>query len=39
MTLILNKADVASVLDMKDCMAAVEQAFAELSEWLRLYYR
>ena len=31
MTLILNKADVASVLDMKDCMTAVEQAFAELS--------
>jgi ornithine cyclodeaminase/alanine dehydrogenase len=31
MTLILNKADVASVLDMKDCMGAVEQAFAELS--------
>ena len=32
MTLILNKNDVASVLDMKDCMDAVEQAFAELSE-------
>jgi ornithine cyclodeaminase/alanine dehydrogenase len=32
MTLILNKADVASVLDMKDCIAAVELAFAELSE-------
>jgi alanine dehydrogenase len=32
MTLILNKAEVASVLEMKDCMAAVEQAFAELSE-------
>jgi len=31
MTLILNKADVASVLEMKDCMTAVEQAFAELS--------
>jgi ornithine cyclodeaminase/alanine dehydrogenase len=31
MTLILNKADVASLLDMKDCMTAVEQAFAELS--------
>jgi len=31
MTLILNKADVASVLNMKDCMTAVEQAFAELS--------
>jgi len=31
MTLILNKADVASVLEMKDCMDAVEQAFAELS--------
>jgi ornithine cyclodeaminase/alanine dehydrogenase len=32
MTLILNKDDVASVLDMKDCMTAVEQAFAELSD-------
>ena len=32
MTLILNKADVASVLDMKDCMVVVEQAFAELSD-------
>jgi ornithine cyclodeaminase/alanine dehydrogenase len=32
MTLILNKADVASVLQMKDCMAVVEQAFAELSD-------
>ncbi|MCX6247616.1 MAG: ornithine cyclodeaminase family protein [Bacteroidetes bacterium] len=32
MTLILNKAEVASVLEMKDCMAAVELAFAELSE-------
>jgi ornithine cyclodeaminase/alanine dehydrogenase len=32
MTLILNKADVASVLEMKDCMNVVEQAFAELSE-------
>jgi len=31
MPLILNKADVASVLDMKDCMNAVEMAFAELS--------
>jgi len=31
MTLILNKAEVASVLEMKDCMVAVEQAFAELS--------
>ncbi|MCX6245291.1 MAG: ornithine cyclodeaminase family protein [Bacteroidetes bacterium] len=31
MTLILNKADVASVLDMKECMNAVELAFAELS--------
>jgi len=31
MTLILNKTDVASVLDMKDCMTVVEQAFAELS--------
>jgi ornithine cyclodeaminase/alanine dehydrogenase len=32
MTLILKKADVASVLDMKECMTAVEEAFAELSE-------
>ncbi|HTX89026.1 MAG TPA: hypothetical protein VMC08_08560 [Bacteroidales bacterium] len=32
MTLILNKSDVASVLNMKDCMEAVEKAFAELSE-------
>lgn len=32
MTLILNKNDVASVLEMSDCMVAVEQAFAELSE-------
>ncbi len=32
MTLILNKNDVASVLEMTDCMVAVEQAFAELSE-------
>ncbi len=31
MTLILNKTDVASVLDMKDCMVAVENAFTELS--------
>jgi len=31
MTLILNKADVASVLQMNDCMDAVEKAFAELS--------
>jgi ornithine cyclodeaminase/alanine dehydrogenase len=31
MTLILNKTDVASVLQMKDCMVAVEEAFAELS--------
>lgn len=32
MTLILNKADVASLLEMKDCMTIVEQAFAELSD-------
>jgi ornithine cyclodeaminase/alanine dehydrogenase len=32
MTLILNKADVASLLEMKDCMTVVEQAFAELSD-------
>ena len=32
MTLILNKTDVASVLEMKECMAVLEQAFAELSE-------
>jgi alanine dehydrogenase len=31
MTLILNKTDVASVLQMNDCMMVVEQAFAELS--------
>lgn len=31
MTLILNKTEVASLLVMKDCMIAVEQAFAELS--------
>lgn len=30
MTLILNRKDVMSVLDMKDCMNSVEQAFAEL---------
>ncbi|MCX6286608.1 MAG: ornithine cyclodeaminase family protein [Bacteroidetes bacterium] len=32
MTLILNRSEVASVLTMKDCMAAVEQAFRELAE-------
>ncbi|MCX6280365.1 MAG: ornithine cyclodeaminase family protein [Bacteroidetes bacterium] len=32
MTLILKRSDVESVLTMKDCMAAVEQAFRELSE-------
>jgi ornithine cyclodeaminase/alanine dehydrogenase len=32
MTLILNRTDVASVLTMKDCMKAVEQAFRELDE-------
>ncbi len=31
MTLILNRDDVISVLDMKDCMDAVENAFAELA--------
>jgi len=31
MTLILNRNDVISVLDMKDCMDAVENAFAELA--------
>ncbi len=31
MTLILNKKDVMSVLEMKDCMDKVENAFAELS--------
>lgn len=31
MTLILNKNDVMSVLEMKDCMDQVENAFAELS--------
>jgi alanine dehydrogenase len=32
MTLILNKADVASVLTMKDCMDAMIEAFTELAE-------
>ena len=31
MVLILNRADVISLLDMKDCMDVVEKAFAELS--------
>jgi alanine dehydrogenase len=31
MTLILNRKDVMSVLQMEDCMNAVEKAFAELS--------
>jgi alanine dehydrogenase len=31
MTLILNKNDVASVLEMKDCMDAMETAFGELA--------
>lgn len=31
MTLILNRANVISLLDMKDCMNAVEKAFAELA--------
>jgi alanine dehydrogenase len=32
MTLILNRSDVASVLEMKDCMHAMEDAFGELVE-------
>jgi len=32
MTLILNRNEVASVLQMSDCINVVEQAFAELSE-------
>ena len=31
MTLILNRNDVISLLDMKDCIDAVEKAFSELS--------
>lgn len=31
MTLILNRKDVIAVLDMKDCMQAVEKAFVELA--------
>lgn len=31
MTLILNREEVAYVLDMKDCISAVEDAFAELA--------
>lgn len=31
MTLILNRNEVASVLEMKDCMAVVQDAFSELS--------
>jgi len=31
MTLILNRDDVASVLNMKDCIVSVESAFAELA--------
>ncbi len=31
MTLLLNRNDVISVLEMKDCMEVVEKAFAELS--------
>jgi len=31
MTLLLNRDDVANVLDMKDCMDVVENAFAELA--------
>lgn len=32
MTLILNRKDVASVLNMKDCITAVESAFKELAK-------
>ena len=32
MTLILSRADVTKVLDMKDCMLVVEKAFLELAE-------
>lgn len=32
MTLILNKSDVQSVLNMKDCIEVVEKAFGELSK-------
>lgn len=32
MTLILNRAEVMSVLEMKDCIDVVEKAFVELSE-------
>jgi ornithine cyclodeaminase/alanine dehydrogenase-like protein (mu-crystallin family) len=31
MTLILNRSDVMSVLDMTDCIGIVEKAFGELS--------
>ncbi|MEA3446106.1 MAG: ornithine cyclodeaminase family protein, partial [Bacteroidota bacterium] len=31
MTLILNRKDVASVLQMNDCMSVVESAYAELA--------
>ena len=31
MTLILSRKDVISVLEMKDCMSVVENAFAELA--------
>jgi ornithine cyclodeaminase/alanine dehydrogenase-like protein (mu-crystallin family) len=31
MTLVLNRSDVVSVLDMKDCIGIVEKAFAELA--------
>jgi ornithine cyclodeaminase/alanine dehydrogenase-like protein (mu-crystallin family) len=31
MVLILNRADVISLLDMKDCMDVVESAFVELT--------
>jgi len=32
MILILNRSEVASILNMKDCMTVVEQAFRELAE-------
>ncbi len=32
MTLILNRNDVISVLQMQDCMDVVEKAFAELAD-------
>jgi len=37
MTLILNREDVISVLEMKECMNVVEKAFAELVNVLQFY--